>query len=213
MRSERWLEQHEHAVRHSLRELRAGSASGIAKPGERSEVFVLPRFKPPATTRLWGLRRSEGRPSRRSSLPSELAALAACAFIGALLIVPIGNRAVPEVSADQMSAYAERQDFEPGWLQPQAALSAKLEGALERKPPVNALAATDLASDPVKEVIVLAEIENQLAQAIGPTKVGRDIETRNADVPRGRQALRIPPHIETGGSSRLTKLEPPRGYH
>ena len=211
MRFERWLEQHEHAVRHSLRELRAGSASAIAKPGEGSEVFVLPRFKPPATTRVRVLKRSERRRSDRSSLPSELAAIAACAFIGALLIVPIGDRAVPEVPADQMSAYAERQDFEPGWFRPHAAISVKLEGALERKPPVNALAATDLASDPVKEIIVLAEI--QLAQAIGPTKVGRDVETRNADVPRGRQALRIPPHIETGGSSRLTKLEPPRGYH
>ena len=210
MRFERWLEQHEHAVRHSLRELRAGSASGIAKPGERSEVFVLPRFKPPATTRLRVLKRSEQRPSDRSSLPSELAAIAACAFIGALLIVPIGDRAVPEAAPDQMSAAVERQ-AEPGWFQPHATFSAKLEGALERKPPVNALAATDLASDPVKEIIVLAEI--QLAQAIGPTKVGRDVETRNADVPRGRQALRIPPHIVTGGSSRLTKLEPPRGYH
>jgi len=117
-----------------------------------------------------------------------------------------------EVPPDQMSAAVERQ-AEPGWFQPHATFNAKLEGALERKPPVNALAATDLASDPVKEFIVLAEIENQLAQAIGPTKVGRDVETRNADVPRGRQGLRIPPHIETGGSSRLTKLEPPRGYH
>ena len=212
MRFERWLEQHEHAVRHSLRELRAGSASAIAKPGEGSEVFVLPRFKPPATTRFRVLKRSE-RPSDRSSLPSELAALAACAFIGALLIVPMGDRAVLEVPADQMSAYAERQDFEPGWFQPHATFNAKLEGALERKPPVNALASTDLASDPVKEFIVLAEIENQLAQAIGPTKVGRDVDTRNADAARGRQALRIPPHIVTGGTSRLTKLEPPRGYH
>jgi len=142
-----------------------------------------------------------------------LAALAACAFIGALLIVPAGEGAVPEVPHDQMSAAAERPDFELRGFQPQATFGAKLEGALERKPPVNALASTDLASDPVKEFIVLAEIENQLAQAIGPTKVGRDVETRNADVPRGRQALRIPPHIETGGSSRLTKLEPPRGYH
>jgi len=210
MRFERWLEQHEHAFRHSL--VRAGSASGIAKPGERSKAFVLPRFKPPATTRLRVLKRSEQPPSDRSSLPSELAAITACAFIGALLIVPMGDRAVPEVVPDQMSAAVERQEFEPKWFQPQATYSAKLEGALERKPPINALAPTELTDGPSQEFIVLAEIENQLNEAVGPSNVGHDAGGKNVDASRGTRVLKIPPQLVAGGSSRLTKLEPPRGY-